>query len=434
MKVQDHLGKISWTLGNKFVIILFGFITFFQIKMMDPSNYGLWYILLSINQWIMLVSTNFALQGIVQYGIDKKTRAKADFLSMVLHSGICIASAVLICIVSWVLSRFFDNHTLDKIDFYLFFLILANILRYYVLKFFQRDYRYKEYFWVDAIYYAVISVFIFYRLFTSHIILVEEAVWVFVIAELASSFLGFLLIGKELKFSIHGSPSIKEFMSFSLPMALHSLIFSIPRRLDVVIAKLFFSLADIGLYATAKTLFRVFEETGFAAQALNYSASKKMINENDSKSIGVLLKKGTSVMFVSFLFAAIVLNLGLSEYLIKLFLPPKFLSSIAQFNLLVFAALMIPFSSMNVIIISEGKSRLVMQYALEGLLCLGLVFAGLAYFDLPHLLPLGYGLYLLYYGIRCYLYMHKEYAYSFRTIFSAVPDGYNFLKQKLVKK
>jgi hypothetical protein len=201
-----------------------------------------------------------------------------------------------------------------------------------------------------------------------------------------------------------------------------------------VIAKLFFSLADIGLYATAKTLFRVFEEAGFAAQALNYSASKKMINENDSKSIGVLLKKGTSVMFVSFLFAAIVLNLGLSEYLIKLFLPPKFLSSIAQFNLLVFAALMIPFSSMNVIIISEGKSRLVMQYALEGLLCLGLVFAGLAYFDLPHLLPLGYGLYLLYYAIRCYLYMHKEYAYSLRTIFSAVPDGYNFLKQKLVKK
>ncbi|OYT14877.1 MAG: hypothetical protein B7C24_16025, partial [Bacteroidetes bacterium 4572_77] len=195
MNIQDHIAKINWSLGNKLVIVVFGFVNFFQISMMDTSSFGLWYIILAINQWAMLVSQNFSLQGMIQFGMDKSTRAKADLLSLGLHSFISLLACGLYIIADLLI----DFDLGDKVGLFIFVLIASNIFRYFILKFLQREYRYKEYFFVELIYYATISAFIFYRFFTTKVIEVEELVWLFVIAELACSILGLLLIAKDMK-------------------------------------------------------------------------------------------------------------------------------------------------------------------------------------------------------------------------------------------
>ena len=430
MNIQDHIAKINWSLGNKLVIVVFGFVNFFQISMMDTSSFGLWYIILAINQWAMLVSQNFSLQGMIQFGMDKSTRAKADLLSLGLHSFISLLACGLYIIADLLI----DFDLGDKVGLFIFVLIASNIFRYFILKFLQREYRYKEYFFVELIYYATISAFIFYRFFTTKVIEVEELVWLFVIAELACSILGLLLIAKDMKLSIKGAPTLKEFINFTVPLALHALAFSVPKKLDVLVARLFFSLSDIGIYSAAKTLFRVFEETGYAAQAILYPASKKGLNANDEQRIVSLLIKGTSAMFVSFAILAIVLNLGLTEFIVSTFLPVKYLSSIGQFNMLVIAALMIPFSSMNVFIMAEGKSKLISKYAIEGAIVFMALISVIGYLNMPNLLPLGYGIFLVYYGIRCYLYIRKTYGYSVKKIFSIIPDSINFIRDKILKR
>lgn len=418
-------------MGNKVVVIMFGFVSMILMTMMELSDYGILTMILAINQWTMVVSNNFALQGMIQYGVEKKTRAKADLLSFLMHSGVSLFTCLLVLLMNDFISEYVS---VENLFVFMIGLIGANIFRYFVHKFFQREYRYKELFFIDLVYYGGISAFIFYKLFTTKKIEVSEIVWAFVIVEAASSLLGFLFIRKELKFSIKKEPSLKEFVRFSLPMALHSLVFSIPRRLDIVIFNAFFSDAAIGIYGAAKTLFKTFEETGFAAQAILYTASKKGHNAKDNERIRSLLIKGTSLMFVTFLFLVIILNLGLTEILVTWFLPEKYLPAIGEFNLLVFVALMIPFSSMNVYIISEGKTRLILRYALEGLIVFSIVFGCIAYWDLPYLMPIGYGLYLLYYGLRCYLYIRKNYGYTVRKIFTVIPDSISFIKEKVFKK
>lgn len=381
----------------------------------------------------MLVSMNFSLQGIVQFGMAKENRAKADMLAFSFHAGFCAAGAAMIYALQHVLASVFGKPEFTELGFYLPLLIGANIFRYFVLRFFQRDYRYKEYFWVESLYFGIITVFILYRFFTTRLITVHESVLVYSIAEIAASLTGFLIIRKELKFTVKGGPTVREYINFSVPMALHSLVTSVPRRLDVVLAKLFFSFELIGIYSAAKTLFRVFEEVGFAAQALVYSATRKSMNRSDRKGILSLLVKGTSFMFVGFAACVLILNLGLTDMLVRL-LPDKYAEASAMFKLLAPMALFLPFYTMNVHIISEGKTRLVLRYAIEGMLFFAAIYAVLAYFDLPEYMPFGFGGFLFYYGIRCYLYTRKEYGYSVGKIFSALPDSINFIKDKLSKK
>lgn len=429
MKIQEHIDKISWTVADKIVIGVFGFVSLIQMSMMKSDELGMWGLMASINLWIFAITTSFGLQGIIQFGANTETRAKADFLGFSLHTSISMIVSLLILFLRVPIADVFNEPRFMLVGLYLPILSLVTIPRYFALKFLQRDYRFREYFFVDLIYFAVVSVFIFQRKFTSDSITFIECLYFNLIGSGLSSLVGMLIISKDLKFALKGKLTLKEFSKFSFPLTINGLIYALPRQLDLVIVQLFFNSSVVGIYYSAKQLYRLFEEAGYAASGLIYPSSVKLLAKNAKEDLKSLMVKAASFLFCSFLVVVVALNLGLTELLIKLFLKAEYYSAIGQFNLLTFAALLLPFSLMSGYIIAEGKSYLAAKYSFISLIAFFVVLITVGFSGNAQLIPLGMIAFQLVFGIFSYRYVHKHYNYKLNSLFSAFRDSKHFLKK-----
>ena len=63
MKLTAHLGKITWSLADKGLYVLYGFIQLLQIKALPAEVYGVFALLVGLNTWIMIVSDGSASAG-----------------------------------------------------------------------------------------------------------------------------------------------------------------------------------------------------------------------------------------------------------------------------------------------------------------------------------------------------------------------------------
>ena len=191
MRVQEHLGKISWSLADKALVLFFALVGFVLMSMSELAQWGLWALLSSMNLWIFQITTSFGLMGLIQFGTEKEDRPKVDLISFVLHSSLAIAIGLLIFAVREPLADVFKEPLLIKMAYYLIILIIATIPRYYVLTFLQRDYKYRGYFFVNLAYFGSISIFILYKKFTTNFTNFDDIAWIFIIGSAISSLIFF---------------------------------------------------------------------------------------------------------------------------------------------------------------------------------------------------------------------------------------------------
>jgi len=430
MKVQEHLGKISWTIADKIAVVIFGFISFVLMSMMQTSDYGVWGVLASINLWVFQISTSFGLSGMIQFGVDKSNRPQVDFLSLILHSSIALSVAFIVFILRYPLAEITNEPLIVDVGYYLIILNIVNIPRYYVLKYLQRDYRFKEYFFVNFSYFASTSLLIFYYKFTINHCDFQDATLIFTLGSAISSIHGILLIIRTIELKIHGNIKKRDFIKFTIPVTINGLLYATPRQLDVSIAQLFFSSSVVGIYYSAKQLFRVFEEAGYAAGAMIYPAAIRLITKKQDDEMQKMVIKASSFMFVSFLITVIILNLGLTELIITSFLPERYFSAIIPFNILSIGALFLPFSIMNTYIIAEGKPTKASLYVLYSVIAFSATMFIVGQNGNYIFLPLGLIIFQIILGVLCFFYIRNRYGYPFLKIFQAIPDTYKFLRKK----
>jgi len=76
MRIQDHIGKITWTMLDKALFMAYGLIRLYQVSLMHPAEFGLFALLDAIIIAISTLTDSFALNGIVKYGSRIQERAK----------------------------------------------------------------------------------------------------------------------------------------------------------------------------------------------------------------------------------------------------------------------------------------------------------------------------------------------------------------------
>lgn len=59
MRIQDHIGKITWTVLDKGLFITYGIIRMLQVSRMQPSEFGLFALLDALVLTIGTLSDNF---------------------------------------------------------------------------------------------------------------------------------------------------------------------------------------------------------------------------------------------------------------------------------------------------------------------------------------------------------------------------------------
>ncbi len=430
MKIQENIDKILWTFADKLTYVVYGLVTLLQIRVMDPADFGLFSMIIGLHTWIFGVSDSFALNHIVQFGTFESDRPKVNLFSLSLHLTITIVSAILVFLLKDLLAVIFSEPRFVVIGYVLPVLTLLTIPRTYCIKIIFRERAYKRLFFVNLAFFGTMSLITAYLLVNKGKISFDNIVWLYYIGTFVSMLISILLTFKHLKFGTIGNVSFKKMLNFSLPITLYSALHGLPKNLDTYIIKLFFPLSTIGVYNSSKTLYRLFEEANNATIGLLYPVAVRQIEFKNHQNVNDLMTKAVSFILMPVVFMVAILELGLSEFLITTFLPYKYHLAVGHFNILLIAAIFLPFTVIPNIITAYGKPQIVLKYVAIAVSFSIATFFIVGYLHSEILIPLGIIVYTAILGILCFKYVNKNMGFKFASIFRIFSDTFNFIKKK----
>ena len=433
MRIQEHIDKISWSAADKVILIIYGLVTLFQINHLPKVDWGLFYLLLSMNNYIFIICDSMALQGLIQFGMKEESRKKANAIALSVHVAIALGISLFIFLFNESFAEIFNEEKLILVANYLPIFAIITIPRMFAIKIFYRNRDLKKVFITDFIHFGSMTALTFIIIFSADNFLFDDIVNIFLAGSVLSSLFSILLSRKDLQFSLTGTIRLKQMLKFGLPVMLNSGLYSLPKTLDVLVVQRFFGTETTAVYGSAKSLFRVFDEATNASYGLIYPVAVKLINENKKKELIDLFTKASSFMFAAFFIGAIILWLGFTDFITANFLPASYSMAAGQFNILLIAALAFPFVILPVIIQAQGHPEKVLQITVLSLIFGFIGFAVAGYINKPVLSPLGLVSFYYAFGIIGLFMLRKRFEFPLSLFFRAFGDSINFIRKKFGK-
>jgi O-antigen/teichoic acid export membrane protein len=199
------------------------------------------------------------------------------------------------------------------------------------------------------------------------------------------------------------------------------------RQLDVTVVQYYFGAATVGVYQSAKTLFRFFDEGFSAITSLVYPATVRLVHEKRRTELVAMLSKMLSFSLVITLVIVLLTELNVAEFVISRLLSPKYAAAIGYFRLLAFAAPAMPFVALLPVMLALGEMRLLLGFiAIAVVMGLtALIIAGI--FQVQVLAPVGFVLYTITLGGSTFAFVRSRLDFPLRLLWRAVPDTLDFL-------
>jgi O-antigen/teichoic acid export membrane protein len=433
LKLSENIDKVVWSVLDKGLYVLYGLIVLLQIRRLEPSELGLYGILIGIHTWIFIITDSLFYQAIIQFGFKEETEPKANTFALLFSLTFVVVFTFCFSFLSDFWVRFFNEIGLKKVAFYLPFLAILTIPRVFCLKFAFKHSNMFKLFLVNFSFFIPMSALTIYFYFKDKIFSFETLMQIYFTGTIISSVTSVLLLRKYIRFGFRGKLKVGEFFSFGIPMMSYSLFQSIPRQLDVLFLQYFFESKIVGLYYSAKTLFRLFEEGLNAGYGLVYPTAVRLIAKNRKDELFSLIVKSVSFTFLVLLFLFVLLEVGGSKFFIKLFLPERYLLSISFFNFMLIATIFMPIQLSASVMIAENKVRKVAEYIFISSLSSIVVFIIVGLTKNIYLAPLGLVSYYVVLGTLLFIKMHYDYAFRPKHLFQSIADIFAFLRMKIKK-
>jgi len=431
MKIQNHIKMISWSLLDKALFILYGFIFVLMINYADPVEYALYSILIAFHTWIFTISDSFALQSLIQFGMKSENRRKVNFVALLNHSILTLGIASLIYIFRNQILYLFDKPKLENVIYLLPLLTITFIPKAFGQKLIYRDQKMFQLFITNLVFFGVNSIYIIYLIYLKKNLNFQDLALSYIYSSATSSIITIFLTRKELIFGVVGDIKIKEIFMFNWKMTVGSLLYAVPRQMDTIILTAFFNLNIIGIYSAAKTLFRVFDEALNALAALLYPSAVKHVNNNNDYELETLITKTFSVGFFTFFFIYVTLFFGGSGLIEDLpIIPDKYKLAINYFNILIISLPVLPFTAIYLINIAKGRIYEYFLITTIGVIAFFITSFIVGFNHYEHLISLGLLSFYLTEGIIGFFYSKKLLNIKYSSIFRVFKDVKNYLKRK----
>jgi O-antigen/teichoic acid export membrane protein len=435
LKIQEHIDKISWTFSDKGIYVAFGFFSIlFHINYLSPTDFGLFTHLNNLNIWILVISDGLALMNIIQFGVKEENRAKVNTIALIIHVSLTLSISLLLYALSVPLSDMFAEPRFSEVVSYLPFLVLLNIPRTYCMKFVYRNREFKKLFFIDMILFGSMMVVTLIIIYYNEQLILIDMVRIYFIGSFLGSASAIFLTRKDLKFSLKGDIKVITLIKFGIPLTLYNTLHSIPRNLDYFVVQYFFSTATVGIYSSAKQLFRFFEEAMIAANSMVYPVAVSQLERNDKKGLNDLMTKSISFMLIFFVALILFFELGFAEIFINFLLPEKYSLALGHFNILILGSLFLPFLMLATVITASGKPKLVLLFVAISVFVWFIAFVIIGYIGNEEYISIAMVVYLTTLGLLSLIYTSIKYKIKPIQLLRAFKDTKNFIYSYFDKK
>ena len=429
LRVQDHIGLISWSLIDKGLYILYGFVLIVIMNRTDLPEFGLYSLLIGLHTWIFTISDSFALQSLIQFGMNEKNRSKVNLIALFTHLSLTLGVSLVLFLLRVPLSHLFNEPRIEDIAAFLPILTLAFIPRTFCQKIIYRIQNMFYLFLTNLLFFGVITIFVLIGISNGGRLNFGSLSYYYLYGSIASSIMALILTYKHISFSRTGEIGWRKIYEFSWKMTLANVMYSLPRQLDVYFIKLFFNLYYVGLYSAAKNIFRVFDEALGAANGLIYPAAVRFKEKNKENEYKELSRKSLSILFISFTILAILLYFFLADFLFEIFLPKTYIASLYFFKILLIGAIFLPFQMLFLFIIAQNKLNKILIYYTIGLFTFISFFLIIGFFKSIYLIPYALVIYYCIMSLLVYYDSVRNLKLTFTDLFSFFFDFRRYLKK-----
>lgn len=427
MKITAHLGKISWSLADKVLYVGYGLVQLQQIKALSPDVYGVFSLLVALNTWIMIISDGAAVQGLIQFGVRPEERPKVNTIGLVFYTFIVGVSVLLVYLLQQPLTDIFHEPRFTTVADMLPLYCLLTLPRMFCLKLIYRDLRMRDLFIVDTVWFGIRTVMTIWALHNGTLNSLEDIIFIDFVGMGASSLCAIVLTHRELVFGLTGGITVRDYLRYGIPLAVATTLSTTPRQLDVFMIASFFGTGVVGVYNPAKNLYRFFEQAFDAVTVLIYPAAVRLHAAHKNEELGHLITKAMSVTLLPCIIALIVLESGGSNVIIPL-LGPKYAAAVGHFNVLILAALGMPFFLMASVISALGDSTVIVRYSAIGLVVSVIVQLAIGFAGLYQWVGLGLVVNTIVVGVLCTAHIRRTIHFEWRDLFRIVGDARNAVR------
>jgi O-antigen/teichoic acid export membrane protein len=434
MRVQDYVGKITWTVADKILFLLYGFVALLQIRVLPPAEVGLYSLLMGLQTWIFIISDGAALQGIIQFGMSKESRAGIHTIALGAYAAIVLGSSTLIAFFAQPLSTAFHEPRIVEVAYRLPFFCALTIPRTFCLKVLLRDSQMKQVFWVNFAWFGTMSALTLFMIRSHTLTSFFDAVFIASTGIGVSSCVAVVLTRKLIPLTLHNLPSFRSFVQFGAIQVSIAAVTNAVKQLDILALQFFFhDLVFLGMYYSAKTLYRVFE-TGFDALfSIVYPAAIRLLSQSKTQEFIVTLTKGASYLLLGYGAGILVLEVGGSTLLVSL-LGQKYAAVAGVLNILAPAALFLPFHTLYSILLAENRNTLMLKLVTVSALCGAAFFTAAGLLGMQWIFPAGTLVYNVVLAGLLYGSVRATHSLSLSQFLRAVPDTQRFISERFLRR
>lgn len=426
VRIQDHIAKISWTAADKALYLVYGFVNIMQNNALPPQELGLYTLCNALQTFIFAVSDGYVLQSIIIFGTDKELRGSINRFAITWHIIITLGASALVFLLQMPFAWALGEPRLSTVAAYLPVFCLLGLPRTLCLKYLTRDVQARAIFTINAVWIGTMCVLTAWMLVTKQLV-TFEAMFIIAAAGMAAGSLTALWITrKQLSFSGSKNMTKRDFFRAGVYQGTASMLGNTVRQLDVTVVQFFFGTATVGVYQSAKTLFRFFDEGFSAITSLVYPATVRLVHEERQTELVAMLSKMVSFSLASTLFVVLLTELNVAEYVISRLLSPKYAAAIGYFRILSFAAPAMPFVALLPVMLALGEMRRLLMFILVAVTAGMTTLACVGYLQLPSLAPLGFVFYTVTLGLCVFAFVRSRLHFPARLLWRAVPDTLDY--------
>ena len=433
MRIADHLGKLSWTLGDKALFLVYGFVVrLWQISLLPRAEFGLYGHLEVWHALIFTLSEGLALTAMIKFGVDEEQRGSVNKQTGLLHLATCIGASLLLAslfLLFPAVPQFFGEPRLSDVALYLPVYVLVTIPRSYCLKFLYRDLQMRELFFVNLTWFATMAGGTLVLELTRGLRSFEDLALVHIFGAIVSSLHLLWVTREQLVFRSRVKANFRSILRFGVNQAGSVGLASVGNMLDRLIIQKFFGTDGVGLYATAHTFFRAFDALRDGMTGVIYPGAVKLIARNDAEVIRSFMGKAISFYLLVNVALFAALQLGLADLIIIGLLPAQYHSAAVLFKVLIIVALIHPFSVTLTYMIARGDTDKLLRFTIVA------TFAHLSTSWLvgmsmiQELMPLPTIVLHLILNILSFAYIRNYVRLTRHDLTRALPDSLRYLKQ-----
>jgi len=431
MRIQDHLAKLSWTAADKLLFVVYGFVQLVQIRSLTPVEFGLFALLNALQTFISTVSDSAILQAIVMRGSFREECGAVNRFALTWHLALTLGASVLVWAASVPLSQLLGEPRVATVAGYVPLMCLVAIPRTFCIKLLSRDVQAKAIFTVNAAWIGSMVALTAWMIATQRLQHVDDMVFIAASGMAVASCAALWITRKLLVFAVEKQVRYREVLFVGLYQGLAGIIGNGVRQLDIYIVQYFFGTATVGMYQSAKSLFRFFDEAFSGVMNLLYPGTIRLVAERREEELLAFISKTLSFTLMTMIAAVLFFWFGGAELLVRVLLPAKFSAAMGYFLLLVLVAPLLPFEMLKTVVIAYGAMRELLLYiVLGGLAGIGTT-ALVGVLGAEHLVPLGVVAYNAVFGGLCFFFMRSRLNFPLHLLWRAIPDTRNFLQPRL---